>query len=160
MRHCRRVMAVVAVVVSTTALAVVTSPTASTASTPPSGDEAEALGLLWSDCVNGSTSVIFRRLGDECGEGQDSVGFAALTRQPGGYRLQVCAQLTDTIGMWVDPADANGNSTGNTIYYSDPPYGPCFNRDIGYRIRKFQAVHLVSGLDRVYFSAWMLAPDW
>jgi hypothetical protein len=156
MRQGRRVTTVVVIVVAT-ALSLVTPSAASTASVPSIDDAGDAqVGLRWLYCVNGNTHVIFRRTGNGCTAGLDSVGFAALHKRPGGYRLQVCATQTDQVGMWVDPADANGNSTGNTIYYSDDPYGPCYNRNIGYPVRKFQLVHLwVNGVD---FSGWMRAP--
>jgi hypothetical protein len=154
----RRVMTVVAIVV-VTALSFATPSVASPTSVPPADnaeEPAEILDLHWSYCGLGATNVIFRRTGYGCTAGLDSVGHAALTRQPGGYRLQVCATQTDRVAMNVDPADANGNSTGNIIQYVDDPYGPCYNRNIGYPIRKFQMVHRwVLGTD---VSAWQPPP--
>jgi hypothetical protein len=147
-----RLMVVVAM-----ALSIVTPSAASAASVPPADDAVDVQALRWAYCrPTGNPHVIFRRTGSGCTDGFDSVGFVALTWQPGGYRLQVCATRTDTIAMRVDPADASGGSTGNIITYFDDPYGPCYNRDIGYPVRKFQMVHLwVLGAD---FSLWMDPP--
>jgi hypothetical protein len=148
----------VAAIVVAMALSSVTPTAASTAPVPSADQEEEvdAQALRWLFCVNGHTNVIFRRTGNGCTDGLDTIGFAALHKRPGGYRLQVCATDTEEMGMWVDPADANGNSTGDTIYYSDEPYGPCFNRNVGYPVRKFQAVHL--WVEGAYYSSWMPPP--
>jgi hypothetical protein len=150
-------MTVAAIVVALALSSV--SPTAASTAPVPSADqeeEVDAQALRWLFCVNGHTNVIFRRTGNGCTDGLDTIRFAALHKRPGGYRLQVCATDTEEMGMWVDPADANGNSTGDTIYYNDEPYGPCFNRNIGYRVRKFQAVHLWA--EGAYYSSWMPPP--
>jgi hypothetical protein len=146
-------MAVVVAVMVAAALSVGAPAGASPASTT-------ADAPTWRYCDNGDTHVIFRRTNDEAGcvDGSDTIGFAALRRQPGGYRLQVCATDTFEFAMRVDPADANGGSTGDILYYPDQPYGGCYNRDIGYPIRKFQAAHEYYDVNDVFFSGWMLAP--
>lgn len=69
------------------------------------------------------------------------VGFVALTTNPGAANRQL--EVCTLIGPWtrgqVNPADANGNATGEIIDYYDYAGGGCYVRDLGYPIRKFRA---------------------
>lgn len=71
---------------------------------------------------------------------EGAYGVAELRRRSGGHRIEICNFSSPHLFfMTIDPANPDGSSSGRLLWYSDPPGGGCYIRNISYPVRKFRA---------------------
>jgi hypothetical protein len=110
--------------------------------------------IYWVYCHNLSSQTFYiflQRSHISCAS--NWYGFVSLSTGNASHTVEVCLNTDEAYPEYltevVNPANADGSATGETIWYTSYSRSSCYVRTLGYPIRKFQATAELQG-----YSDW------